>query len=151
MQRFFATLRKSKFPHWRKSKGAEKVSVLLSLELEGLPPTVNHLYRNFRHWRYKTAFGRKYQEEVSSLLHNAWCDKPPNENPVELRITFTTNNRRKWDVDNRVKALQDCLSMAGVLKDDRQVEILHVERKYGVKNATYIEVISIDTTERISE
>ena len=127
--------------------------VLLSLELEGLPPTVNHLYRNFRHWRYKTASGRKYQEEVSRHLHETWKKQPPYEEPVELRITFTVNSRRKWDIDNRVKALQDCLSMAGVLKDDRQVEILHVERKYGQKNATYIEVLSVgtDNTSRIPE
>ena len=125
--------------------------VLLSLELEGLPPTVNHLYRNFRHWRYKTASGRKYQEEVSRLLHETWKNQPPYEEPVELRITFTVNSRRKWDIDNRVKALQDCLSMSGVLKDDRQVEILHVERQYGKKQVTYIEVRANDTTARISE
>lgn len=127
------------------------MSVLISLEIEGLPPTVNHLYRNYRHWRYKTAAGRKYQEEVSRLLQKTWRPHLPYEESVELRIIFTANNRRKWDVDNRVKALQDCLSMAGVLKDDRQVEILHVERKYGVKNITYIEVLSIDTTPRIFE
>lgn len=129
------------------------MNVLLSLEIEGLPPTVNHLYRNFRGRRYKTAAGRTYQEEVSSLMRESWKNQPPNEEPVELRITFTTNSRRKWDVDNRVKALQDCLSMAGVLKDDRQVEILHVERKYGIKNTTYIEVLSVgaDRTSRIFE
>lgn len=129
------------------------MNVLFSLEIEGLPPTANHLYRNFRHWRYKTAAGRKYQEEVSRLMLGAWKNQLPYEEPVELRITFTTNSRRKWDVDNRVKALQDCLSMAGVLKDDRQVEILHVERKYGIKNTTYIEVLSVgaDRTSRIFE
>ena len=118
------------------------MSVLLSFELEGLPPTVNHLYRNFRHWRYKTASGRKYQEEVANRLREAWSSKPPYEGAVEFRIKFETNSRRKWDIDNRVKALQDCLSLAGVIKDDKQVEILHVERQYGKKRATYIEVRS---------
>ena len=121
------------------------MSVLLSLELEGLPPTVNLFYRNFRGRRYKTASGRKYQEEVSRLMRESWKNQPPYEEPVKLRITFTTNSRRKWDVDNRVKALQDCLSMGGVLKDDRQGEILYVERKYGMKNTTYIEVLSVGT------
>ena len=125
--------------------------VLISLELDGLPPTVNLLYRNFRHWRYKTVSGRKYQEQAAHILREAWSSKPPYELPIELRLIFTANNRRRWDIDNRVKALQDCLSLAGVLKDDRQVEILHVERKYGEKQGTYIEVRAIDTTTRISE
>lgn len=127
------------------------MNILLSLELDGLPPTVNHLYRNFRGRRYKTASGRKYQEQVAKLLREAWNSRPPYEEPVQLCIVFTTNNRRKWDMDNRVKALQDCFSMAGILKDDKQVEILYVERKYGAKQTTYIEVSSIDTAERISE
>ena len=131
----------------------EKVSmrVLVTLELDGLPPTANLLYRNFRGHRYKTPQGRKYQEQVAGLLRNRLEGQPPYELPVELRLIFTTDNRRRWDIDNRVKALQDCLSMAGVIKDDRQVEILHVERKYGKKQVTYIEVRANDTTARISE
>ena len=125
--------------------------VLITLELDGLPPTANLLYRNFRGHRYKTPQGRKYQEQIAWLLRDSWAGQPPCEMPIELRIILTANNRRRWDIDNRVKALQDCLSMAGVIKDDRQVEILHVERKYGMKNATYIEVRANDTTERISE
>ena len=125
--------------------------VLISFELDGLPPTVNLLYRNFRGHRYKTPQGRAYQEQVAVLLRNRWEGQPPYELPIELRLIFTANNRRRWDIDNRVKALQDCLSLAGVLKDDRQVEILHVERKYGEKQGTYIEVRAIDTTTRISE
>lgn len=127
------------------------MSVLISAELEGIPPTVNHLYRNYRNRRYKTASGREYQEHVTKILHRKWKNQPPVITPVELRIIFTTNDRRKWDVDNRVKALQDCLSMAGIIKDDRQVEILHVERKYGEKQCTYMEVNSNDTTETISK
>lgn len=116
------------------------MSVLISVELEGIPPTVNHLYRSYRNRRYKTAAGREYQEHVTEILRREWKNRPPVTSPVELRITFTTNDRRRWDVDNRVKALQDCLSMAGIIKDDRQVEILYVERKYGTKQQTYMEV-----------
>ena len=127
------------------------MSVLISAELEGIPPTVNHLYRSYRNRRYKTASGREYQEHVTQILRRKWKNQPPVTSSIELRIIFITNDRRKWDVDNRVKALQDCLSMAGIIKDDRQVEILHVERKYGEKQCTYMEVNSNDTTETISK
>lgn len=121
------------------------MSELITLELEGLPPTVNHLYRNFRGRRYKTTSGRKYQERTTTKIRRAWKNQSASKEPVELRIRFITSDRRRWDIDNRVKALQDCLSMAGVIEDDRQINILHVEREYGGKMATLIEVNTIDT------
>ena len=127
------------------------MKTLVKMEIEGLPPTVNLLYRNSGHIRYKTASGRKYQERVSALLHKKWRNRSPYEKPVEFRIILSSNDNRRWDIDNRVKALQDCLSMAGIIKDDRQVDILHVERKNGTELKTYIEVIEIDTAERISD
>lgn len=113
---------------------------IISLELEGLPPTVNHIYRTYRNRRYKTAKAQAYQEGVTQRLRSEWNCKPPCIDTIEVRITFITNDKRKWDIDNRVKALQDCLSMAGIIKDDKQVNILHVERHAGPKTATYLDV-----------
>ena len=115
--------------------------LLLSIELEGLPPTVNHLYRSTRSGRrYKTEVGREYQQSISNAIMEAYTGSEPYTGAVELHVIFETNNRRKWDIDNRIKALQDCLSMAGVLLDDRQVEALSVRRVYGCRMATKIEV-----------
>lgn len=113
---------------------------LISMELEGLPPTVNHLYRTYRNRRYKTAKAHTYQETVSHRLRCEWGYKPPCKESIEVRITFITKDKRRWDIDNRVKALQDCLSMAGIIKDDKQVNILHVERHAGNKTVTYLDV-----------
>ena len=116
------------------------MSVLLSMEFEGLPPTVNHLYENSHGRRYKTSEGWRYQKQISAALAKCWHSRPVYKAPVELRIFFITNNKRRWDIDNRVKALQDCLSMAGIIEDDKQVNVLHVERKYGKEIKTCIEV-----------
>ncbi|MBR1437887.1 MAG: RusA family crossover junction endodeoxyribonuclease [Synergistaceae bacterium] len=37
-----------------------------------------------------------------------------------------------------MKALQDCLSMAGVIQDDSQLDKLHIERNYGKGKGTRI-------------
>lgn len=112
------------------------MSVLISLELDGLPPTVNHMYRTSGRYRYKTAEARIYQEHVSSLLREKWNNREQYTEPVELCVTFSTNNRKRWDIDNRVKALQDCLAQAGVIQDDTQIDELHVKRIYGSKMGT---------------
>ena len=115
--------------------------LLLELELEGLPPTVNHLYRTGRSgFRYKTERGRKYQEQISSLLAEKWQRRAPCSGDIEFCIEFTVKTRRKWDIDNRVKALQDCLSMSGIIEDDSQVQALHVERHKGEIDMTRLEI-----------
>lgn len=127
------------------------MSVLIALEINGLPPTVNHLYLSKGRRRFKTKAGRMYQEHVTCLIRKQWKGRPPCKTPIEFRIILTAKDKRRWDIDNRVKALQDCLSMGGVIKDDTQVNILYVERKYGQKDKTYIEVKDNDKSETISE
>ena len=118
---------------------------LIQLELKGLPPTVNHLYRSTKGGRrYKTVMGKLYQDYVTLSLSTAWQNRSAYTGGIELRITFTSTNRRKWDIDNRVKALQDCLGLAGIIKDDSQVEILHVERRYGEQATTRIELNTLE-------
>ena len=118
---------------------------LLELELPGLPPTVNHLYRSMKSGRrYKTAEGRDYQEQVSALMRVAVQGELPNTHSLELEILFTVKDKRRWDIDNRVKALQDCISLAGIIADDAQVDILHVERQRGKQATTYLEINALE-------
>ncbi len=105
-----------------------KISTLIHLELEGLPPTVNHMYRTSGRYRYKTAEAREYQNKISEQMNSLWGKSETYNQPVSLEIIFETSGSRRWDIDNRVKALQDCLSMAGIIKDDMQINRLHVER-----------------------
>ena len=117
---------------------------LLHMELKGLPPTVNHMYRSTKGGRrYKTMMGKLYQDYATLSLSAEWHNKPAYAGDIELRITFTSTNRRRWDIDNRVKALQDCLELAGVIKDDSQVQVLHVERQHGKQAKTRLEIYAL--------
>ena len=104
---------------------------LLDLELKGLPPTVNMMYRGLHGHRYKTKEATMYQSGVITGLQIAWNNKPPVTDRVALYITFTASNHRRWDIDNRVKVLQDCFAEAGVIKDDSQIDLLCIRRLYG--------------------
>ena len=110
---------------------------LLDMELDGLPPTVNHLYLQHGGRRYKSPDGRAYQERVCSEMRSQW-GRAPYSGYAELYITYLTRDKRRWDIDNRVKALQDCLVLAGVLKDDTQIRRLIVERTESDATATHL-------------
>ena len=110
------------------------MSFLLSITLDGLPPTVNHLYRTGGRHRYKTPEGVAYQEATAAEMRAQREMLParrcvgPYLGPVALHIVMTSRTQRRWDLDNRVKAVQDCLQMAGIIKDDSQITELVVRR-----------------------
>ena len=117
---------------------------IIRVNLLGLPPTVNHLYRTSGNGiRYKTPQGREWQNVTASIMATAKTNRKPYSGDVALEVLFQTADRRRWDLDNRVKALQDCLAMAGVIEDDRQIQRLLVERQAGPKTATVVTVLEL--------
>ena len=130
----------------KKSCEPRKLKKLVELEIPGLPPTLNHLYRNNPKTgtRYKTASGRKWQEDVAALLARVKHNLEPYRGYAKFEVLMYSANYLRWDVDNRVKALQDTLSMSGVLDDDKQVIDLHARRLFGNCEKTVITVSVID-------
>jgi Holliday junction resolvase RusA-like endonuclease len=105
------------------------MKILLEIELEGLPPTVNSMYRSKRNGqRYKRENCRAYQKQVTARMRECWQGAAPCTGRVELLIKYEVKDKRRWDIDNRLKALQDCLTSAGILKDDSQIDSLKIKR-----------------------
>ena len=69
---------------------------------------------------------------------------------VAVFITFYTNNKRRWDIDNRVKALLDCLEKADIIQDDSQIDALLIKREHGKKTATKIILCEIKLAQEIA-
>jgi Holliday junction resolvase RusA-like endonuclease len=47
---------------------------------------------------------------------------------LQMQVTLYPKDRRKQDIDNRIKALWDALASAGVFDNDEQIDVLIVER-----------------------
>ena len=92
------------------------------------PPTVNTYYRNVNGRTLMSKKGRMYR---GVCIRCAVWQKYPEIAATE-RVAVILNlyppNKRKWDIDNRVKAVLDALQHAGVLPDDEQVDRLTVNR-----------------------
>ena len=92
------------------------------------PPTLNHnVGRNGARY-YKNDDYRRFQRHVGWL----WLKEAPplwslsKRYAVEIELIYDSN--RRYDVDNRVKPILDALTVAGVWKDDSQVDMIAVFR-----------------------
>jgi len=105
------------------------------------PPSINAYWRANGHRRFISAEGRKFKEDVAKYVID---EKVPKlgDAPLKVVIILQPRDRRKTDIDNRIKAVLDSLQDAGVYDDDSQVFYLQVHRGEAVKGGrclVYIE------------
>lgn len=96
-----------------------------SIRLPGLPPTVNHSYRTRPHGPglYMTADCKGWIKDVIPLVRHGYRRTAPLAGKIAILTCFTVRDRKRWDLDNRKKALWDALTHAGVWLDDSQVDM----------------------------
>ena len=80
------------------------------------PPSANRYWRHGRGRTYLSKEAKHYRMIVAGMVN-----MKPMEGPLKIRIDLYPSNRRRWDLDNRIKQLLDALEHAGVYKDDSQI------------------------------
>lgn len=103
-----------------------------------LPPTVNHYYGTHGKRRYIKAAGQAYRQQVADIVSDA--GHPTLEGRLSVFVAVYPANRIRQDLDNRMKALQDALTHAGVWLDDSQIDELHLVRRE-VQKGGRVEVV----------
>lgn len=88
------------------------------------PPSLNHYWRHARGQHYISARGKAYRKEVWALVPS----RPRYTGRLSVSVELVPPNRRRFDVDNRMKGLLDALAYAGIYEDDEQIDVLHVRR-----------------------
>lgn len=124
---------------------ADLTETLIAVEIPGLPPSVNAIWRSTygKGGRtYKPKSVKDWQDSAAQIM--SWDlnrrGKETYEGVVVEEIMLDTTTLRRMDVDNRIKAVQDCLEPAGVLKDDSQVWSLKIIRRIGLENSVFIRI-----------
>jgi Holliday junction resolvase RusA-like endonuclease len=102
-----------------------------------MPPSANAAWdyrvifaKEQKRWmaiKYTTNVYKAYTEEIGWRITEArarhWTD-----HPLRVQLVVCFKDKRKQDIDNRVKPLLDALKTAQLFKDDSQVEELEVRR-----------------------
>lgn len=123
-------------PHdWARRNAAAQAAKRVTSALESRfrivlpwPPTVNHSSGPTQTGgRYLTPEHKAFRNEVAL---RAVAASSPNFGNARLavEIHLTPPDKRKFDLDNRLKAVLDALQLCGVYDDDSQIDDLRVVR-----------------------
>jgi len=94
------------------------------------PPSVNTYYRRGAHATYMSKQGREYKAKVADYIVESGTPKLGAAR-LALDIVLWPKDKRKYDIDNRIKALLDSLQDAGVFDDDEQIDQINIFRGSG--------------------
>ena len=96
------------------------------------PPSVNSYRTVYRGMMRLSKEGRAFKAAVSDYVAEY---RVPKLGDSKLRITMVLfpRDKRKIDIDNRIKSVLDALQDAGVFDDDFQVDELSIVRGKPVK------------------
>lgn len=92
-----------------------------------LPPSVNHYWGTHGHRRFVSKAGKEFKLAVQEYVIENRVPKL-GEKRLQMQVTLYPRDKRKQDIDNRIKALWDALCDAGVYDDDSQIDVLIVQR-----------------------
>lgn len=91
-----------------------------------MPPTLNHMWGMSGKRKYLKKEAHQFREAV---VEEAIRTKAKISGRLAIFIALYPSSRRKFDIDNRIKAVQDALQLAGVFLDDEQIDFLWVVRR----------------------
>ena len=112
------------------------------------PPSVNTYWRNFRGRTILSPKGREFKEQVADYVAEYNVPKL-GDSKLRVSMVLFPRDKRKIDIDNRIKCVLDALQDAGVFNDDFQVDELSIVRGKPIKGGAIrvlIEVIDENTS-----
>jgi crossover junction endodeoxyribonuclease RusA len=91
------------------------------------PPSVNTYYRRSGHHIHISEKGQQFKQAVTDIIAEYHHEKF-NMLRLKVHIDYYPPTKRATDIDNRIKAVLDSLTEAGLWLDDEQVDELSIKR-----------------------
>lgn len=107
-----------------------------------LPNSANTHWRRGRNVTYLSKQGQEFRKQVIQIFSGLLPNHKPIESRLEVQVEIHPKDKRKMDIDNRIKPLLDALQHASVFIDDEQIDRLVVERKEIIKGGKCVVTIN---------
>jgi crossover junction endodeoxyribonuclease RusA len=115
------------------------------------PPSVNQIWRSVRIGKFNRVLlskaGRQYRADVKSAVQKQVGKLRPTNARLKVCILACMPDKRRRDLSNILKAIEDALTAAGVWNDDEQIDMLSVVRGPVNPRYGYVDV----SIERLSD
>jgi len=101
------------------------------------PPSVNTYWRASGKRRFISKAGVLFKQNVRELISSSGYDSFA-DSRLRVDITICPRSKRRFDLDNLLKATLDAMQDAGLYQDDEQVDDLRIRRGEPVKGGACI-------------
>lgn len=108
------------------------------IEIPFLPVSVNNAYAT--NWTTRKRFKTKEYNDFIRNVSIFFRDKKMITGEVQVEYNFYWEDRRRRDLSNYIKTMEDVLVSFGIIEDDSKVRKIIVEKGYGIPT-TVIEVL----------
>jgi len=92
-----------------------------------LPPSINSYFATFQGRRIISKEGRGFKKFIADYCMVTRVPKFGSSR-LSLCMSVHPRDKRRNDLSNRIKALEDALVQAGIMDDDSQIDFLQVQR-----------------------
>lgn len=125
------------------------IDFAIKLTVPGKPPAKSNNYRVIRVGRFHRIVPTKevveYEQMIallaSRVVQNFTDDVLyPDPQRVEMAIIWHRSNKRRADLDNIAKAINDGLTKGRIWSDDKQVVVLHMSMLFGKNKEDWVEI-----------
>ena len=112
------------------------------------PPSVNVYYRRSGHHMHISEKGKLFKKEVADIVSDFHHEKFQMLR-LKVDIQYFPPTKRKTDIDNRIKAILDALTDAGLWYDDEQIDMLSIKRMHVYRGGKVI--VTVENLENQDE
>lgn len=121
----------------------------IKIIVHGKPPAKSNNYRIVRAGKFYRIVPTQaivdYEEKIAKIALNIVqvFEKDilyPDPRQIEIAIIWHRNNRRRADLDNIAKAINDGLTKGKIWSDDKQITEIHMSMRFGKFKEDWIEI-----------
>lgn len=119
---------------------------LFEANLNFLPPPKSNRYLQTKTGKRFIPARIKQAIDDAIYILSQFAPEKPIDQSCQLYVVYTLPNKRKRDLDNLNKTLQDCLEKAGIIKNDTLFyRTISEKRIIKSKEEVYIAIFPLDT------